>query len=83
MTRLPGYSLAVLLLVTPLAYADSKTSPLLADGQPDDWWFVFKFNTETLPGCGTSQRASCSGETYKNTRISADSSRLQAARTAS
>ncbi len=27
-------------------------SPLMASGQPVDWWFVFKFNAATFPGCG-------------------------------
>jgi hypothetical protein len=59
MTRSTRYSLAFLLLVTSFAYAQSKPSPLLAKGQPVDWWFVFKFNTETLPGCGGSAQRTC------------------------
>ena len=27
-------------------------APLLAQGQPVDWWFVFKFNAHAFPGCG-------------------------------
>ena len=68
MTRLARYSLALLLLVTSLAYADSKTSPLLAEGQPVDWWFVFKFNTETLPGCGTSAQTAIRSSTANSDR---------------
>src|ERR1035441_4942997 len=64
------YSLAFVLLVTSLAYGQSKPSPLLADGQPVDWWFVFKFNAESFPACGGSaQRACLFGGTvqkYKN-----------------
>ena len=26
--------------------------PLLTNGQPVDWWFVFKFNSESFPACG-------------------------------
>ena len=25
--------------------------PLVAQGKPVDWWFVFKFNAENFPGC--------------------------------
>lgn len=70
MTRSIRYLSAVLLLVTSLACADSKPSPLLADGQPVDWWFVFKFNTESFPGCGSSAQRAClfggTVQTYKN-----------------
>jgi len=59
MTRLTRYSLAFLLLVTSFAYAQSTPSPLLAKGQPVDWWFVFKFNTDTLPGCAGSAQRTC------------------------
>lgn len=48
----------------------SAPTPLLKSGQPVDWWFVFKFNAETLPGCaGTAQRACLFGgtvQTYKH-----------------
>jgi hypothetical protein len=27
-------------------------TPLLAQGQPVDWWFIFKFNAGSFPGCG-------------------------------
>jgi len=44
-------------------------TPLLNSGQPVDWWFVFKFNAEALPGCGgAAQRACLFGgtvQTYK------------------
>jgi hypothetical protein len=70
MTLTTRYSLAFVLLVTSLAYGQSKPSPLLADGQPVDWWFVFKFNAESFPACGGSaQRACLFGGTvqkYKN-----------------
>src|SRR5262245_40525307 len=39
--------------------ADSAPTPLLADGRPVDWWFVFKFNTKSFPGCGETQPRTC------------------------
>ena len=27
-------------------------TPLLGEGKPVDWWFVFKFNAANFPGCG-------------------------------
>jgi len=70
MTKSTRFSLAVLLLVTSLAYAGGKPSPLLSDGQPVDWWFIFKFNSESFPGCGSSAPRVClfggSVQTYKN-----------------
>jgi hypothetical protein len=30
---------------------------LLKTGQPVDWWFAFKFNAESFPGCGDALRA--------------------------
>src|SRR5262249_42952155 len=70
MTRSTRFWLALFLLFTSLAYADSKPSPLLDDGQPVDWWFVFKSDAESFSGCGgTAQRARLVGGTvqqYKN-----------------
>ena len=70
MTLTTRYSLAFVLLAASLAYGQSKPSPLLADGQPVDWWFVFKFNAESFPACvGSAQRACLFGGTvqkYKN-----------------
>ena|SRR5882724_6502956 len=52
------------------AQGATAPTPLLKSGQPVDWWFVFKFNAETLPGCGgTAQRACPFGgkvQTYKH-----------------
>ena len=36
--------------------ADVAT-PLLKADTPVDWWFVFKFNAESFPGCGGAQRS--------------------------
>jgi hypothetical protein len=33
--------------------------PLLAKGQPVDWWFAFKFDGETFPGCDDEADAAC------------------------
>lgn len=51
--------LAGFLLVATLAPGNSVLSPLLADRQPVDWWFVFKFNSESFPGCGGSAQRAC------------------------
>lgn len=32
--------------------ADVFPSPLLEQAHPVDWWFVFKFNAKSFPGCG-------------------------------
>ncbi|HME45816.1 MAG TPA: deoxyribonuclease II family protein [Syntrophorhabdales bacterium] len=37
----------------------SAPLPLLEKGEPVDWWFVFKFNGATFPGCGDSAQRSC------------------------
>jgi hypothetical protein len=34
-----------------VAAADAPV-PLLAKGHPVEWWFVFKFNASSFPGCG-------------------------------
>lgn len=36
------------------AAADQTLSPMLDNGRPVNWWFVFKFNAATFPGCGES-----------------------------
>lgn len=40
----------------PLIHAPS---PLLKTGQPVAWWFVFKFNAASLPGCGDDAQRAC------------------------
>ena len=40
---------------TPL----SSPTPLLSTGRPVDWWFVFKLNTASFPGCADSATQSC------------------------
>ena len=34
-------------------------SPLLKTDQPVNWWFVFKFNAASFPGCGDDARRVC------------------------
>src|SRR2546425_12319668 len=59
-----GTFLAVLIVVAlaggfalPAEAADDAPGPLLAQGKPVDWWFVFKFNAASFPGCGSDTRA--------------------------
>jgi len=33
--------------------------PLLKEGNPVDWWFVFKFNSKTFSGCGEGGKRTC------------------------
>lgn len=42
-----------------LAGAAVAPSPLLANGHPVDWWFVFKFNSQSFPGCGGAAQRAC------------------------
>jgi hypothetical protein len=51
--------IAVLLLVISPAFAADAPSPLLATGQPVDWFFVFKFHTEFFPECGGNVQRKC------------------------
>lgn len=37
----------------------SAPSPLLEKGHPVDWWFVFKFNAASFPGCGENGQRDC------------------------
>src|SRR5438132_11689181 len=41
-------------------------TPLLKADTPVDWWFVFKFNAESFPGCGGAQRACPFGGTVQH-----------------
>ena len=56
-------ALLLLLMLATSALADgpasSSPSPLLKEGQPVQWWFVFKFNTKTFPECGGSIERKC------------------------
>lgn len=46
----------LLLLMCWCVSAQEAPTPLLRSSQPVDWWFVFKFNAESFPGCGGAQR---------------------------
>jgi hypothetical protein len=37
----------------------SMPDPLLEKGHPVNWWFVFKFNAATFPGCGGTAKPDC------------------------
>lgn len=39
--------------------AGESPSPLLERGHPVNWWFVFKFNSKSFPGCGDNQQRQC------------------------
>jgi len=43
----------VLVCIAGLASAADAPVPLLEQGRPVDWWFVFKFNGSAFPACGT------------------------------
>ena len=50
-----GIFVALLIVCTPpTATAQDAPTPLLEQGQPVDWWFVFKFNSKSFPRCDSS-----------------------------
>jgi hypothetical protein len=58
--------LMIFLCVASLAaQSASAPTPLLKSGQSVDWWFVFKFNAESFPGCGGAERACLFGGTVQ------------------
>lgn len=52
MSRAIVLALALALPPAGALAADPAPVPLLAKGQPVDWWFVFKFNASGFAGCG-------------------------------
>jgi hypothetical protein len=50
--------LAVISFTAASAFADAP-APLLQAGHPVDWWFVFKFNSKSFPGCGANAARAC------------------------
>lgn len=44
---------------TSTGEAITGPTPLLAQGQPVDWWFVFKFNTASFPACDDTGHRTC------------------------
>ena len=49
----------VALLVWCAGIALAQPVPLLNANTPVDWWFVFKFNAETGPGCPSKKIPAC------------------------
>src|SRR5437016_4128204 len=41
------------------AFAQSAPVPLLKNGHPVDWWFVFKLNSGTFPNCAAEATRTC------------------------
>jgi Deoxyribonuclease II len=52
-------ALLLAVLAGPVSAAGGAPLPLLASGHPVDWWFVFKFNTKSFPGCGAGAARAC------------------------
>ncbi len=54
-------------LSEPAGWAAGALTPLLAAGHAVDWWFVFKLNAATFPGCGAGAARMCPfGGTVQN-----------------
>ncbi|MDR3717739.1 MAG: deoxyribonuclease II family protein [Bryobacteraceae bacterium] len=51
--------LLILVAAAAMRAQESAPVPLLKQGQPVDWWFVFKFNAGALPGCGGEAQRVC------------------------
>lgn len=41
------------------AAENANLAPLLSPGKPVDWWFVFKFNTQSFPKCAGNAQRTC------------------------
>ena len=48
-----------LCIASLVAQSANVPTPLMKSGQPVDWWFVFKFNAESFPGCGGGAQRAC------------------------
>lgn len=63
MKRIFSAVFSLFILVVPVAgsigLAADAPAPLLQNGKPVDWWFVFKFNTKTFPGCAADAKRVC------------------------
>jgi hypothetical protein len=46
-------------LLAPAGWAADAPAPLLKAGHPVDWWFVFKLNAKSFPGCGAGVTRQC------------------------
>src|SRR5689334_11033588 len=47
---------ALFLGASAFAADPQAPTPLLTNGHPVDWWFVFKVNTSLFPECGGTRR---------------------------
>ena len=55
-----GVCLSALLGCCSIAFAQDAPAPLIEKGKPPvDWWFVFKFNTKSFPGCAAGATRAC------------------------
>lgn len=54
---------SLFMLLVPVAgsigLAADAPAPLLQNGKAVDWWFVFKFNTASFPGCAANAKRVC------------------------
>jgi hypothetical protein len=64
--------LIVLLSALMSTAGAAEPSPMLSAGHPVQWWFVFKLNAATFPGCGTNAVRACpfGGEVQNYTSFS-------------
>jgi hypothetical protein len=46
-------------ILAPAGWAADAPAPLLKAGHPVDWWFVFKLNAKSFPGCGAGATRQC------------------------
>ena len=53
------FLVGVVALVGGVAAQSPAPIPLVSIGQPVDWWFAFKLNAKTFPGCGPEIERSC------------------------
>src|SRR5437870_1156313 len=42
-----------------ISYSADAPAPLLKQGQPVEWWFVFKLNSATGPACAAGAQRAC------------------------
>lgn len=60
-------AVALCLCALAQAMAAGAPAPLVRDGKPVDWWFVFKFNAKSFPQCPAGAQMQCPyGDTAQN-----------------
>src|SRR5437868_4567213 len=60
--RYPLFVAALVIALLPAATCNANEkwpAPQLAEGKSADWWFVFKFNAKSFPGCGSDTERTC------------------------